>query len=39
VHEQIARNKRKTFLLLALAVLFTALIGYVIGYFSRDRWG
>jgi heat shock protein HtpX len=32
VHEQIARNKRKTFLLLALAVLFTALIGYVIGY-------
>jgi heat shock protein HtpX len=33
VHEQIARNKRKTFLLLALAVLFTALIGYVIGYF------
>jgi heat shock protein HtpX len=33
VHEQIARNKRKTFLLLFLAVLFTALIGYVIGYF------
>ena len=32
MHEQIARNKRKTFLLLALAVLFTALIGYVIGY-------
>ena len=33
MHEQIARNKRKTFLLLFLAVLFTALIGYVIGYF------
>jgi len=32
VHEEIARNKRKTFLLLAAAVLFTALIGYVIGY-------
>jgi heat shock protein HtpX len=32
VHEQIARNKRKTFLLLGLAILFTALIGYVIGY-------
>jgi heat shock protein HtpX len=32
VHEQIARNKRKTFLLLTLAVLFTAVIGYVIGY-------
>jgi len=32
VHEQIARNKRKTFLLLFLAVAFTALIGYVIGY-------
>jgi len=33
VHEEIARNKRKTFLLLFLAVLFTGLIGYVIGYF------
>ena len=33
MHEEIARNKRKTFLLLLLAVLFTALIGYVIGYF------
>jgi len=32
VHEQIARNKRKTFLLLGLAILFTALIGYAIGY-------
>jgi heat shock protein HtpX len=32
VHEQIARNKRKTFLLLFLAVAFTALIGWVIGY-------
>ena len=32
MHEQIARNKRKTFLLLGLAILFTALIGYVIGY-------
>lgn len=32
MHEQIARNKRKTFLLLFLAVAFTALIGYVIGY-------
>lgn len=32
MHEQIARNKRKTFLLLGLAVLFTALIGYAIGY-------
>lgn len=32
MHEEIARNKRKTFLLLAAAVLFTALIGYVIGY-------
>ena len=32
MHEQIARNKRKTFLLLTLAVLFTAVIGYVIGY-------
>ena len=31
MHEQIARNKRKTFLLLAVAVLFTGLIGYVIG--------
>jgi heat shock protein HtpX len=32
VHEQIARNKRKTFLLLALAVVFTGVIGYTIGY-------
>jgi heat shock protein HtpX len=32
VREQIARNKRKTFLLLALAVLFTALIGWALGY-------
>ncbi len=33
MHEEIARNKRKTFLLLALAVVFTGLIGYVIGSF------
>ena len=33
MHEEIARNKRKTLLLLALAVVFTGLIGYVIGYF------
>ena len=33
MHEQIAANKRKTFLLLFLAVAFTALIGYVIGTF------
>jgi len=40
VHEQIAANKRKTFLLLALAVLFTALIGYAIGYlFFSGPWG
>lgn len=32
MREQIARNKRKTFLLLGLAVLFTALIGYALGY-------
>jgi heat shock protein HtpX len=32
VHEQIARNKRKTFLLLLLAVVFTGLVGYAIGY-------
>ncbi len=32
MREQIARNKRKTFFLLALAVLFTALIGYALGY-------
>ena len=32
MREQIARNKRKTFLLLTLAVLFTALIGWALGY-------
>jgi heat shock protein HtpX len=35
VYEQIAANKRKTFLLLAGAVAFTGLIGYVIGLY----WG
>ena len=35
MYEQIAANKRKTFLLLAGAVAFTGLIGYVIGVF----WG
>jgi heat shock protein HtpX len=32
VHEQIAANKRKTFVLIVLAVVFTALIGWVIGF-------
>jgi heat shock protein HtpX len=32
VHEQIAANKRKTFLLLFLAVVFTGAIGWLIGY-------
>jgi heat shock protein HtpX len=35
VYEQIAANKRKTFLLLAGAIAFTAVIGYVIGLY----WG
>jgi heat shock protein HtpX len=35
VYEQIAANKRKTVLLLAGAIAFTALIGYVIGIW----WG
>jgi heat shock protein HtpX len=35
VYEQIAANKRKTFLLLAGAIAFTAAIGYVIGLY----WG
>jgi heat shock protein HtpX len=32
VHEQIAANKRKTVLLIVLAVVFTGLIGWVIGF-------
>jgi heat shock protein HtpX len=32
VHEQIAANKRKTILLFVLAIAFTGLIGYAIGY-------
>jgi heat shock protein HtpX len=32
VHEQIAANKRKTVLLIILAVVFTGLIGWVIGF-------
>jgi heat shock protein HtpX len=32
VHEQIAANKRKTVLLFVLAIAFTGLIGYAIGY-------
>jgi heat shock protein HtpX len=32
VHEQIAANKRKTFLLIALAIAFTGAIGWLIGY-------
>lgn len=32
MHEQIAANKRKTVLLIVLAVVFTGLIGWVIGY-------
>jgi heat shock protein HtpX len=32
VHEQIAANKRKTVLLFFVAIAFTALIGYAIGY-------
>src|SRR6266550_315977 len=32
VHEQIAANKRKTVLLFVVAIAFTALIGYAIGY-------
>jgi heat shock protein HtpX len=32
VREQIAANKRKTILLFVLAIAFTALIGYAIGY-------
>ena len=35
MYEQIAANKRKTFLLLAGAVAFTGLIGYAIGVY----WG
>jgi heat shock protein HtpX len=33
VHEQIAANKRKTFLLIVLAIAFLSVIGWVIGYF------
>jgi heat shock protein HtpX len=32
VHEQIAANKRKTILLFVLAIAFTGLIGFAIGY-------
>jgi heat shock protein HtpX len=32
VHEQIATNKRKTIVLFVLAIAFTGLIGYAIGY-------
>jgi len=32
VHEQIAANKRKTVLLFIVAIAFTALIGYAIGF-------
>jgi heat shock protein HtpX len=32
VHEQIAANKRKTALLLVLAIAFTGLVGFAIGY-------
>jgi heat shock protein HtpX len=32
VHEQIAANKRKTFLLIVLAIAFTGAIGWFIGY-------
>ena len=32
MHEQIAANKRKTVLLIVLAVVFTGLIGWLIGY-------
>jgi heat shock protein HtpX len=32
VHEQIAANKRKTVLLIIVAVVFTGLIGWVIGF-------
>jgi len=33
VHEQIAANKRKTFLLIVLAIAFLSAIGWIIGYF------
>jgi heat shock protein HtpX len=33
VHEQIAANKRKTFLLIVLSIAFLSVIGWVIGYF------
>ena len=32
MHEQIAANKRKTVLLFVLAIAFTALVGFAIGY-------
>ncbi len=32
MHEQIAANKRKTVLLFVLAIAFTGLVGYAIGY-------
>ena len=32
MHEQIAANKRKTVLLIVLAIVFTGLIGWLIGY-------
>jgi heat shock protein HtpX len=33
VHQQIAANKRKTFLLIVLSIAFLSVIGWVIGYF------
>ena len=33
MHEQIAANKRKTFLLIVLAIAFLSAIGWIIGYF------
>jgi heat shock protein HtpX len=38
VYEQIASNKRKTFLLLFLALLLLAAIGYVIGMIYGTPW-
>jgi heat shock protein HtpX len=32
VHEQIAANKRKTVLLFVLAIVFTGLVGFAVGY-------
>jgi heat shock protein HtpX len=39
VHEQIAANKRKTFLLIVLAIAFLSAIGWVIGYFFLSGSG